>query len=1171
MVLLLVPLLGFGALPVVLRFVMPELLAARGLPASVGWGYFDPWNLELVLSDLRVEPSAGSSISFAELRANLVRDALLRGRVELTNLRLRGASIDIDDLSEARLPDGGDHVPFEEVQLSDLRLAGLSEKLGREVVVRHARLVRDENQDDRRLLLEISADAGGAPLEIRGTLRGDGDAQTLEGTLTATGLPARLLDPAPAEAASPWSGSVYAVTDFELRFDSHSGRANLRATGSLHTAGAGGNLGHISLAGVDSVWEGTLTLSGPAFELPERAYFQGTLNAAAAQVEDTDRAGSARLSGLHWEGIGGWHGVPVAAGKGSVDSVEFVGEAAGIGPLRVDLDRVQIQATLDDAGRFQVEHLQVRNVRAEPAPPGIDIRIRKLEARQLDAAADGIRVEHLAATTLEGSAGGEAGIPIWVAENPVLEGLEIAPEAQARAAGATLESLRIRRQGLDVSALGARIEELRFGVGGRWEIGLVSLDTLEHLGDNGREVRWRNIRGESLSVDRDGAWEAMRLRAERIAAARTRGESWTAHGFETGSIRSRSGVSEAGTASLENLVYRGEEGEALEGTGLHARALAVRTGGGNAKRLEAESLLYRTPRGDSWEARALSFAEALWQENGSRSAEHTESAELRYRDPGGERWRFDALRLGPATLGPGGEARIASAVSERTALVLSSGEALEGHELRSGPAERDSGGAIRLSRVEMETLGSRMLSGLTWRALPVELESFALLDDGQVDARRLRSGSLSLHDGQGSRWMATEIDASRLQWHLLQHRLKADPLEVGRLEFVAAGGATWAADALLAGSFDWPRGEAPGIRHASAATLEGSLAPGIAWRIEDLQATGDVDSESEPPRLRDLSAGAGRIEAQPGDSRVEWSGLRANGLRFADNERTGADRLVFGDVSLSAGLRSDASFSAARIELRNLEHERGRLSAESATIEDSVATLGVDEAGEWMLPAWPAGAGSDGALAVAVGELGNGGHNRVGFIDRSVDPPFELDIEPYRLRITGLDSLRPQRAALLEVDGMVDAAAHLDVSGEIRAGQGRFDARARVRLDRLDLNRFSEYARRHLDVVVRQGQGDVEFDFELSGGKLDTTGDLVLRELSLDPGPSAGAAGTSFTKDFLRLAETGEAIELRVSVQGPISDPGFDFAASMGEAIVRSAGLIPGMDTAETASPSEQQ
>ena len=1170
-VLLLAPLLAFASLPIALRFVVPDMLAARGLPASVGWGYFDPWNLELVLSDFRVGPPSGPSVNFAQFRAELVRDALAEGRIELTNLRLRGASFDIHDLSEARLSDSGDGVPFEQVQFNALRLAGLSEKLGREVMVRHARLVRDGDEGDRRLRLEVSVDAGGTPVEIRGTLRGDGDTQTFEGTLTATRLPARLLDPASAGMTSDWSGSVHAVTDFELRIESRSGHASLRATGSLHTAGATGNLGELSLEGVDSVWEGILTLSGPAFELPERVYFQGTLDATAAQVANSDGSSRVRMSGLHWEGVGGWHGVPVAAGEGYVDSIEFAGEAAGFGPLRAELDRVRLGATLDDAGRLQVEHLKVRDLRAETAPRGGNIRIQRLEARALRAAAGGIRVEHLVAATLEGSAGGEEGAAIWAAEHPVLEEVTIVSGAEALAASATLDSLGIRHPNFDLSALGARIEGLRLGPGGRLEIGLASLDIVEHIDQEGAELRARNFRGESLAVDGDGAWEVARLRAERIAGMRDQGENWIVHGLEAGGLRIRSGDREAGETALDNLVYRGEKGEVLEGSGLRARGLTLRSAGGEAQRLEAESIQFRTPHGASWQARALLFAETRWLQGGARSAERTESAELRYRDPGGERWRFDGLHLGPASLGSEGEARIESAASQRTAFVSSSGETFQGLGLRSGPAERGPGGTIRLSRVDLKTLTSRALSGLTWRARPVEMESFALLDGGQVDAHRLRSGSVSLRDTQGGRWTATGIDASRLQWHLLSHRLKADPLEVERLKFAAGGGTAWAADTLLAGALDWPRGEAPRIRHASAAALEGSVASGLEWRIEDLQATGDVDSAADFPRIRVLSAGAGNVETTTQRRRFEWFGLRATGLRLADNERIGVDRLVFGDVSLSAEARSGASFTAARVAFSDLESEWGRLAAETVTVEDSVANLGVTETGEWVFPAWPGGDASDGALSVKIGELGNRGHNRVAFIDRSVRPPFEVEIAPYRLRVSGLDTLRPRRAALLELDGTLDAAARLEAHGELWAGEAGLDARARVRLGDLDLDRLSDYARRHLDIVVRQGQGDFEFDIELTGGEIEVAGEMALRDLALEPAPSADAAGESFAGGLVRLSESGEAIDLRISVRGPISDPGFDFAAAAGEAIVRGAGLAPGAGTADGASSSQQQ
>ena len=1169
MALLLVPLLAYATLLIALRFVVPDMLAERGLPASVGWGYLDLRNLELVVSDLRIGPTERPAVTFGEFRAELVQDALVQGRIELTNLRLRGASLDIGTLSEIPLADSGAGLPYQPVQMNDLRLAGLSEKLGREVVVRHARLLRDEDQGDRGLRLEMDVDAGGAPIEILGTLHGDGEVQTFEGTLSASGLPARLLDPAPAGAASAWSGSMFAVADFELRFEAPSGRTNLRATGSLHTTGVGGLLGSLSLAGVDSVWEGTLTLSGPAFELPERAYFQGTLDAVSAQVGSAGGSSSVHVSDLHWEGVGGWHGVPVAAGEGSVDSIEFVGATAGTGPLHVNLDRLRLQATLDDAGRYRVEHLRVRNARAKLSAPDTEVRIRRLEARELYAAADGIRVEGLMAATLEGSTGTQPATPIWVAEHPVLEKVTIAPEAGTRVAGATLDSFRFRGRDLDVSALGARLEELRFGLQGRLDVGLVALDTLEHIAEDGHEVRVRDLRGKSLAVDREGAWEAATLSAERISGARGQAESWTAHRVEAGSFRFRSGVGEAGEAALKNLVFRGEEGDAFEGAGLHAQTLEVRAAGGKAERLGAQSLRYQTPRGASWEARALSLNATQWQESGSRSAERTVSAELRYRGTGGERWRFDALRLGPAALGTDGKARVESMASERTALILSSGETLEAVGLRAGPAERDSEGAVRLSSLEAETLSSEALSGLNWRAQPVELESLALLDGGQIDARRMRSDSLSLHDGQRGRWRANGIDARRLEWHLIRGGLKADPLEVKRLEFAAAAGVTWGADTLLASAFDWPAGKVPRIRHASAAALEGSAAPGLEWKLEDLQATGDDDTDMQPSRLRALSAGAGQLLSASDNARFAWSGLRAIGLRFAGNERFGADRLMFGDVSLDGGLQSGASLSAARIEIGGLEHERGRLAAETVSVDDSVATVGVNETGEWMLPTWPGAARTKGAFAVGIGELANGGHNRVVFIDRSAEPPFEIEMEPYRLRVTGLDGATPRRAALIEIEGALDASARLEARGELRVGRAGFDVRTRVRLDNLDLDRLSDYARRHLGVVVRSGRGDFEFDLALSGGELDATGDLVLRDLALEPAASAGAAGVSFAEEFPGLAGAGGAIELHVSVEGPIADPGFDFAAAVGQAIVRSAGLDPGAGAADTVSSSE--
>lgn len=1170
MAVLLAPLLAYAALPLVLRFAVPEMLAARGLPASVGWGYLDLRDLDLVLSDLRIGSPDGPGLEFGEVRADLVRSALVEGRIELTNLRLRGASLDLDSLEETRMAVPGAGVPFEEVQLEDLNLPGLSEKLGSRVVVRHARLHRGPEGDEAALLLEADVDAGGAPLELRGRLDREGAVERLEGTLNASGVPARLFDPASAGAPSAWSGLVYVATEFELLYERPARRASLRATGSLHTAGAGLRLGKLTFAQADTVWDGTLTLSGPAFARPERVYFQGTLDAAAARVADAGGSASTVVSGLHWEGIGGWHGVPVAAGKGRAESILFERSAPETAPLRVDLERIELKASLEDAGRYRLDHLRVRNARAELPVPETEIRLQSLEVRELHGASGSVRIEQVSASGLEALAGGEAGAWRFSVERPRLAHVALTPEARASVADAALESLVVDAPDLGVTALGARMESLHLDPAGPWRAGLASFEVLEHSG-GGRRIRVRDLRGEALLVARDGALDAEQVSAARVAGSGPEGESWTAQGLGAGRLRFRSGAAEAGVAELGTLVYRGGEGVALEGGGLRARSLSLRPEGGEAERLEADSLRYDVPRGPSWESRAVSLAEARWQAMGPRSARRVVLADLRYRGVGGERWRFDALELDSATLGREGEVAVENALAERAALDLPSGAVLEAQHLRSGTAEGAPGDSTRLSALEADTLSLRAPTGLAWRAFPVTFDSLVVLDGARVDAHRLRSGALSLHDGEGGRWQASGIAARLLQWHGPERRLRADPLDLEGLEFAAAGGIAWRADDLLAGAFEWPLGRLPSIRHASAAALEGSAAHGLRWRLEDLQATGDALLVAGSSRFRVLSAGAGHLASDAQDSRFSWSGLRATDLELTDAERFGAERVVFGDVSLSGGGLSGASIVAARLEIVTLERERGRLAAETLLLDDSVAALGVTEAGEWMLPTWPGAARAPALGAMAIGELDIAGHNRAVFVDRGMEPPWEVEVEPYRLRVIGLDSADAKRPARFEVDGRLDASARLYVSGELRPAPQGFDARARVRLKDLDLHRLSGYARRHLGVSLRAGQGDIDLALELSAGEIDAAGDLRVRDLALDPVPAAGAAGTAFAAEIGRLAGSGKAFGLPVSLSGPIADPDFDLPAAAGLAIARSAGLGPGGERAETLSDSEAQ
>ena len=1154
--LVLVPLLAYAALPIALRFIVPPVLEARGVSASLGWGFLDLWDLELTLYDLRVRLPGGPGITFAEARTDLARDALGEGRIELDNLRLRGAALDTAVLGETRWPDAAAAVPFGALQFEELRLTDLSGKLGRNVVVRHARLRPEAGADASRLRLEMDLDAGGGTLRIEGTLQGEEGVQTFTGTLDAAGLPAGLLDPAAGAVPSTWSGGVYAAADFELRHDGPAGRATVRASGSFQSAGVDLRLGGLAVAQADSSWEGTLTLSGPVFGRPERIYFQGTLDAATARVASGAGAASgALLSGLHWEGTAGWHGVPVAAGAGSVGSIEMVRAGTGAPPLRLAFDRVTFQASLDDAGRYRLERLRAGSVHAESAPAETEVLLRSLEAHELRATSDDLRVERLVAADLKVRSGGEADARRIAVERPVFEGVTMAEGTPVRAAGAALGSIEMEGPGFEASALDAHLKALRLDPQGILAAESVSLNTLEHR-VGGHRGRARDLHGESLVADLRGALDAQEIRAARIAGSGGEGERWTAVELLARAFRLRSGVAEAGEARIDAFTYHEGGGDALEAGGLHAHSLVLRPGDGAAERLVARALRYDAPQGASWEARALTLDGARWHGQGARSTARAVSEELHYRAAGGERWRFEALALDAASYGADGEVVIEAANAERAQLDLPFGTVLEARGLRAGTAEREAEeGAARLAALAFESLALQTVSGLKWRMFPVEFESLVMTERGRIDARRVRSGALSLHDGEGGRWQAAGLAAHLVKWWESPLRLAADPLELEALHFTAAGGAGWRAEALLASAFDWSPGQVPALRRASAAAWEGALAQGLAWRLRDLELSGDESSATGSARFRVLSAGAGDLASSAtAEHRFAWSGLRASDLEVTGAQRFEVERVVLGDVVLGGSGASDAAIAADRFEIGGLAREREGLVAETVTLDHSVVALGVSAAGDWLLPAWPLAAPAPGALALRIEEFATAGHSRMVFVDRRVEPPWEARVEPYRLRVVGFESIDSTRSARFELDGTLDTSARVEVNGEFGAAPRGLDVRARGRLKRFALPRLSGYARRHLGVDVHAGQGDLHFDLEVAGGEVQASGELTIRDVALEA-VSADAAGLAFVEGVGRLAGSRGTLDLPLSLRVPAGDPGFELPAALGQAIAQSVAL----------------
>lgn len=1183
-----VALAAYAASPILLRFAVPGLLAAHGVPATVGAARLDLRNLELALSDLRLGEPGRLQIRFGEARVNLVREALMQGRIAIENVRLRHAALHAGALDEMRAPRGlAPDLPFEEVHLADLRLVALSEKLGREVVVRRARVHRGPGPGEGGLGYEIEVDAGGAPLTVRGTLHEDGEALRVEGRLSAGELPARLFDPAPPGEAGTWSGSMSAATDYALRYEPGSGQAQLRVSGSLRLAGVGARLRGLRIERATALWRGDLDLSGPLPGPPGRVRLRGTLDAGGRLAADPEGPLSLGVAGLHWEGEAGWTAWSPAGGAGAggglrwpaasdtftADSLELVHAPDAEAPITVRLEGVRMKGRLDEAGRLDCERLHARRmrVRAAPGGAGVEVVMDDLQARGLRVSPRAARAARLLSSALEARTGSGKGALHWAAERLALDEVHFVTGDHARAATAAIDRVQARGAGADLDAFGARVQELRIGPREGLALGSASLERLEQRHED-RAVRVHDVQGESLAIAWNGAIEGGRVRAASLSGSRAGREVWSARALVAEPLRVRNGVFETDDALLGTLAWRSGNGASMEGAGLSARAFSLRPGGGGeTERLHAGSLRYRGAAGGSWRARAAWLAGARWAAGGAGSAARAGTEQIRHRDAEGARWQLDALALGRPSISAGGEAGAESASAERATLVWPSGGTFEAQEIESGEAWRLQDGSAGFASLRVASLDHRSLSGLAWRATPVEADRLTRAADGAIEARRVGVRELSLDGAGGAKWQAEKLDASRFAWRA-PGRLRADPLFVRRLRFARGGELAWNARTLLADAFVWDPGRFPRARGASAAVLEGARDGGPTWMLSDLQVAEAGEPTSGPTRYGRFSAGPGHLESAAGEARFSWFALHAEDLGIEDPERFTARLVAFEEAALRRGSGPGASLDTARVALHALTRDHRRFSAENVVLDETRASLGVGEEGEWMLPGWPGGdRESAGGWTLRIGEIGAGGHNRLSFFDRSVDPPYRAVIEPYRLAVSGLDTGDPRHGARLELAGAISEVARLEMSGELRAApRGGLDLRAAARFRDFPLETLSGYASRHLGVFIEAGKGDLDLDFELAGGEIRSVGEAALHGLALHPAPQAGAGDRLAEAALARLADARGELRLRVPVNGPIADPGFDFGAAAARAIARSVGAAPESAAVDTRKPAAE-
>jgi uncharacterized protein DUF748 len=274
------------------------------------------------------------------------------------------------------------------------------------------------------------------------------------------------------------------------------------------------------------------------------------------------------------------------------------------------------------------------------------------------------------------------------------------------------------------------------------------------------------------------------------------------------------------------------------------------------------------------------------------------------------------------------------------------------------------------------------------------------------------------------------------------------------------------------------------------------------------------------------TAGLSRLDVRDGErtvARVERA--TATGLEVDWPGRVAVDRLALTRPWLL--LERD---SAGSLALRDL------LAPRSDTSGAPVATNGT-------------AAGEPVAVTVARLAVDEGG---VRVVDRSVSPPFAVDVQPTRLRVEGI-STQGSKAARLDLTGQVGPAAELALRGTLAAFGGPLRVDVNGELREFAVPRTNPYLLQQAGWKTTEGRLTTKLQCRIDGDALSAKTDVRVSRLSLVRAGSHDEAqkriGLPLGLLTTLLKDRRGDISLSFPVGGRLSDPRFDFRETMWSAI----------------------
>jgi hypothetical protein len=237
-----------------------------------------------------------------------------------------------------------------------------------------------------------------------------------------------------------------------------------------------------------------------------------------------------------------------------------------------------------------------------------------------------------------------------------------------------------------------------------------------------------------------------------------------------------------------------------------------------------------------------------------------------------------------------------------------------------------------------------------------------------------------------------------------------------------------------------------------------------------------------------------------------------------------------------------------RLEVPSLEVHRDGARAAEITADGAQARLVLDAEGRLNFAQAFAGRGGGARYRIAVDRvvLEN---SSLAFEDRSVQGPFEVTVHELAGAIAGLDT-SPGHAARVQLKGRVERYGVAQINGTLDFDSPKSLTDIRGRLRNLDVAKLTPYAAKFAGYELKSGRLSASLRYRVRDGRLQGDNRLEVDQLVLgDKVKDASVKDLPVELAIALLKDPQGRIDVAIPVRGDLSDPSFDTAELIRDAI----------------------